>query len=110
MVTSIVHRATGIVLVAGSLLVLWGLLALAAGASAWADFSACAGSVIGLILLIGWTWALSFHLCNGVRHLLQDAGLGYRIEQFVRSSWLSIVISIVLTLVVWAWVWLGGGA
>lgn len=110
MVTSILHRATGIVLVAGSLLVLWGLLALAAGADAWADFSACAGSVIGLILLIGWTWALLFHLCNGIRHLLQDAGLGYRIEQFVRSSWLSIAISIVLTIVVWVWVLTGGGA
>lgn len=110
MVTSILHRATGIALVAGSVLVLWGLLALAAGAAAWADFSACAGSVIGLILLIGWTWALLYHLCNGIRHLLQDAGLGYRIEQFVRSSWLSIVISIVLTIVVWAGVLVGGGA
>lgn len=108
MVTSILHRATGVALAAGSLLVLWGLTALAAGPDAWACFTGFTGSAIGLILLLGWTWALMYHLCNGIRHLLQDAGMGYGIPQFVRSSWLSIVGSLVLTALIWGCVYAGG--
>ncbi|MBB3228391.1 succinate dehydrogenase / fumarate reductase cytochrome b subunit [Luteibacter sp. Sphag1AF] len=110
MVTSILHRATGIALAAGSLLILWGLIALASGQDAFDSFRACAGSVIGLIVLIGWTWAFFFHLCNGIRHLVQDGGAGYAIHQFVRSSWMSIGLSLVLTVLVWAYVLVGGAA
>ena len=65
---------------------------------------------IGMVLLFGWSWALFYHLCNGIRHLIQDAGAGYAIPQFVRSSWLSVVLSLVLTAVVWAYVLTAGGA
>ncbi len=117
MVTSILHRATGIAMSVGLLVVAWGLLALASGEEAWRTFAACAGSVVGIILLIGWSWAFFYHLCNGIRHLLQDAGMGYRIKsrgkqnvnqaQFVTSSWLSVVVSLVLALVAWLYVWQG---
>ena len=110
MMTSIVHRATGIALAVGTLVVLWGLLALAGGESAFNQFRTCMGSPIGLVLLFGWTWALFYHLCNGIRHLIQDAGAGYEIAQFVRSSWASIIVSIVLTVAVWAYVLTAGGA
>ena len=110
MLTSILHRATGIVLAFGSLIVLWGLAALASGADAYAHFAACAGSPLGLLVLFGWTWAFAYHLCNGIRHLVQDAGAGYAIAQFVRSSWLSIVGSLVVTVLIWAFVLTGGAA
>ena len=45
-------------------------------------------------------WSLAYHFCNGIRHLLQDAGFGYRIESFVRSSWASVIGSLVLTALV----------
>ncbi|KZC38936.1 MULTISPECIES: succinate dehydrogenase, cytochrome b556 subunit [Rhodanobacter] len=110
MVTSILHRATGIALAIGTLLVVWGLLALASGEATFAQFRICIGSPLGLILLLGWSWALSYHLCNGIRHLVQDTGAGYAIPQFVRSSWLSVVGSVVLTVVIWAFVLIGGVA
>jgi succinate dehydrogenase / fumarate reductase, cytochrome b subunit len=110
MVTSILHRATGIALAVGTLMVLWGLLSLAAGEDAFNQFKVCMSSPLGMILMIGWTWSLFFHLCNGIRHLIQDAGAGYAIAQFVRSSWLSVIISIVLTLLIWAYVLTAGGA
>lgn len=110
MVSSILHRATGIALAAGTLLVLWGLLALAAGESHFDHFKACIGSPVGIILLIGWSWSLFYHLCNGIRHLVQDTGAGYAIPKFVRSSWLSVIASIVLVVIVWAWVLTAGGA
>lgn len=110
MMTSILHRATGIALAVGTLLVLWGLVSLAGGEESFSQFKTCIGSPIGLVLLFGWSWSLFYHLCNGIRHLVQDAGAGYAIPQFVRSSWLSIVGSLVLTVLVWAFVFTGGAA
>lgn len=110
MVTSILHRATGIALAVGSLVILWGVIALSIGPDAWASFHAAAASPLGLVLLFGWTWALWFHFINGIRHLYQDAGAGYAISTFIKASWFSIVGSLVLTLATWAYVFMGGAA
>lgn len=101
MVTSILHRATGVVLTLGSLLLVWGLLALAAGPAQWAQFSDLARSPLGFVVLFGWSWAFAFHLVNGIRHLLQDAGLGYAVDAFVRNSWICVIGSLVLTALIW---------
>lgn len=110
MMTSITHRATGVALSVGTLLVIWGLLELAAGEAGFSRFKEFLGSPLGLVLMVGWSWALFYHLCNGIRHLIQDVGLGFEIPQFVRSSWLSVGGSVVLTVLVWAYVWMAGGA
>ena len=110
MVSSILHRATGVALAIGSVLVVAGLLALAGGEQCFDAFRHVAGSPLGMLLLFGWSWALFYHLCNGIRHLIQDAGAGYAIAQLVRSSWISIGVSIVLTLLTWAYVLTAGGA
>ena len=101
MVTSILHRATGIVLAVGLIGLVWGLLALAGGPERWAAFTACAGSPFGKLVLFGFSWALAYHLINGIRHLVQDTGHGYAIPEFVRSSWLSIIGSFVLVALAW---------
>lgn len=110
MVTSILHRATGVALSFGTLLVTAALLALAAGEADFATLRAFCTNPFGQLLLLGWSWALFYHLCNGIRHLLQDVGMGFRIEQFVRSSWLSVIGSVVLTVLVWGYVLMNGGA
>lgn len=102
MVTSIVHRATGIALSVGLLIVAWGLIALASGPAAFENVRAFCASWIGTILLIGWTWSLAFHLLNGIRHLWQDIGRGYAPADFVRNGWIAMIGSFVLTIVVWA--------
>ena len=109
MVTSILHRATGIVLALGSLLVAAALVALASGPEAWGKVVSLATSWYGLVVLVGWTWCLAYHWLNGIRHLLQDAGLGYSIERFVANSWISVIGSFVLTAAVWFVVYARGG-
>ena len=104
MMTSITHRITGIALAVGILGLVWGLLALAAGPERWAGFTACAGSPLGLLVLFGFSWALAYHFLNGIRHLAQDAGNVFAIPDFIRSSWISIVGSIVLVVLAWAFV------
>ncbi|MBW8810134.1 succinate dehydrogenase, cytochrome b556 subunit [Lysobacter capsici] len=101
MVTSILHRTTGVILSVGALLIAWALLALAAGPQAWASFTACARSVPGFIVLFGWTWAFAYHLINGIRHLVQDAGYAYKVDTFVRNGWISVIGSLVLTALIW---------
>ena len=104
MVTSILHRGTGMALVVGALGLVCGLAALAAGPQQWAAFTDCVGSTFGKIVLFGFSWALAYHLLNGVRHLLQDAGQGFSIPDFVRSSWISIIGSVVLVVLAWGFV------
>ena len=101
MMTSITHRATGMVLAVGALAMVWGLGALAAGRGPWTEFVACVGSPFGKVVLFGFTWALAYHLINGVRHLVQDAGHGFAIPEFIRSSWISVIGSVVLVVLAW---------
>jgi succinate dehydrogenase / fumarate reductase cytochrome b subunit len=108
MVTSIVHRATGLALAVGTILLVAALLALAAGPDAYAEVRGFCASWIGTVLLVGWTWALAFHLLNGVRHLLQDVGWGYLPAQFVRNGWIVSIGSLALTALVWACIFMQG--
>ena len=100
-VLSILHRATGMALAAGMLLLVWWLVAAAAGPEAFAAVQWFNGSIPGRLLLLGFTWALCYHLCNGVRHLFWDAGYGFEIPDAYRSGWLVVAASAGLTLLVW---------
>src|SRR3546814_15494672 len=76
MATSILHRATGIALAVGSLLLAWWLLAAAAGPDYYSMVQAIMGSWLGRLVLFGFTWALLYHLLSGIRHLFWDSGRG----------------------------------
>ncbi|HEY6545758.1 MAG TPA: succinate dehydrogenase, cytochrome b556 subunit [Dokdonella sp.] len=110
MTTSILHRASGVALSAGTILLVLALLALAAGPEPWARIVAFCDGWIGRMLLLGWTWSFAFHLLNGIKHLLQDVGWGYSIPQFVRNGWLAVIGSVVLTALLWACVLMRTGA
>ncbi len=100
MVMSIVHRATGVALAIGlMLLVLW-VVAAATGPEAYTHLRELLATPLGLLILAGLTFALFFHLCNGVRHLFWDAGMGFEKNQYHASGWMVVVVSLVLTLAV----------
>ena len=102
-VLSILHRFTGLALVLGTLLLVWWLAAAAAGAEPYATVQAAIGSWIGRLLLFGWTFALFYHLCNGIRHLFWDAGRGFELPAVYASGWAVVIASTVLTLAAWIW-------
>ena len=99
---SIMHRVTGILLALGGLLLAWWLVAAASGPEAFAVVQAFLGSLPGRILLVGWTWALFYHLCNGIRHLVWDAGIGYELDTAAATGAIVVAASIILTLATWA--------
>ena len=108
-VLSFMHRFTGAALAIGTLLLVWWLAAAAAGPEAFAVVQAFIGSFIGRLLLFGWTVALFYHICNGIRHLAWDAGLGYEIEATYRSGWAVLAVTAALTLISWILGYASGG-
>lgn len=70
MAMSIVHRATGIALYFGTILLAWWLMAVASGPGAYGIFSSFIGSWFGRLVLFGYTWALMHHLLSGIRHFV----------------------------------------
>jgi succinate dehydrogenase / fumarate reductase cytochrome b subunit len=105
MVVSILHRATGAALsIAGLAILAWWLMALAQGSEAYATFAKAAQSPVGLIVLVGLTWSFFQHLLSGIRHLVTDTGAGFELRVNKTSAILTIVGSIILTALLWAWV------
>jgi len=102
-VLSITHRATGIALAVGTLLLVWWLCAAAAGPDAYATVQAFCAHWFGRLLLFGWTFALFFHLCNGIRHLFWDSGRGFELKTACASGWAAVIASMVLTVGSWIW-------
>jgi succinate dehydrogenase / fumarate reductase cytochrome b subunit len=105
-ILSIVHRGTGIVLAIGTLLLVYWLVSAALGPDAYRSAQNFVGSFIGQILLIGWAWALFFHLCNGVRHLIWDAGYGFELDTAMRSSLIVVVAASALTVLAFVIGWI----
>ena len=100
-VLSITHRATGVFLTLGSFLLIYWLVSLSMGPASYAQAQACFASWPGKLLLIGVTFSVFYHLCNGIRHLFWDAGLGFEIETVYRSGWAVVIVSCLATLVFW---------
>ena len=100
---SITHRLTGVALAIGTLLLVWWLVAAATGPEAYATAQTAISSVIGRLLLFGWTLALFYHLCNGIRHLFWDAGYGYELKSAYASGWAVMAATVALTLLAWVW-------
>lgn len=99
-ILSITHRITGVGLALGTLILVAWLAAAAAGPAWFGGISALMGSWLGRIVLFGFTWALFYHLTNGIRHLFWDAGFGFEKDDARRSGIAVVVISIVVAAVV----------
>lgn len=101
-ILSITHRLTGVALALGTLLLAYWLGSAAYGPAAYERAQAVIGSPIGIVLLFGWSVALFYHLGNGIRHLLWDAGWGYELPLAYKSGYTVLGATVVLTVVAWA--------
>jgi succinate dehydrogenase / fumarate reductase cytochrome b subunit len=107
MVVSILHRITGSALaIAGLAVLTWWLMAIAGGADSYDKFAHIASSWIGLVVLVGLTWAFFQHLFSGIRHLVMDTGMGFELKANKAGAIATIVCSVLATILIWAY-WLG---
>ena len=110
MALSIVHRATGIALYFGTLLLAWWLIAAASGPTAYAHVHDFISSFLGRLIVLGYTWALLHHLFSGVRHFVWDLGYGFTPTERETLSWGALVAGISATILLWVAAYaIGGG-
>ncbi len=100
-VTSIFHRITGCALGVGTLLLTAWLVCAAAGDGAFSVMQALLATWVGILVLIGFTFALFYHFCNGIRHLAWDAGRGFELPAMHRNGRTVLAATVVLTVVFW---------
>lgn len=104
MVVSILHRVTGMALTIGGLLLLtWWLLALSGSSGGYGDFSTAASHPLGLLVLVGLSWAFFQHTLSGIRHLIMDVGAGFELNTNKTMAYLTIIGSGLLTIALWAY-------
>ncbi|HVY42010.1 MAG: succinate dehydrogenase, cytochrome b556 subunit [Bacteroidota bacterium] len=101
MVASILHRITGAALYFGTLLLAWWLVAAAAGPEQFALINSFFASPLGLLILVGYTWAFMLHLLGGIRHFIWDTVRGFELSTVNALCWSSLLGSFVLTAFVW---------
>jgi succinate dehydrogenase / fumarate reductase cytochrome b subunit len=101
MMMSIAHRVTGAALYFGMLLFAWWLIAAAAGANIYTGFETFMGSLIGRLILFGYTWALLHHLLGGIRHLIWDTLHGLEPAEREMLAATTLIGSIALTILLW---------
>lgn len=97
MFLSIMHRATGMAMAFGLLLLALWLITAASGPEAYTRLGELLASPVGIVVLLGLAFSLFLHLCNGVRHLFWDAGVGFEKNQYRASGWIVVVASLALT-------------
>jgi succinate dehydrogenase / fumarate reductase, cytochrome b subunit len=100
-VLSITHRGTGVFLTLGALFLSCWLLSIANGPESYTALQQYVLAWYGQVLLYAWVFSLYYHLCNGIRHLVWDMGLGLEIKTTYLSGYIVVAASIVLTIVTW---------
>ncbi len=98
---SIFHRFSGIALSLGALLLAAWLAAAATSPSAFGMVQALLDSILGKLILFGFTLALFYHFCNGIRHLFWDAGYGYEIPVMRRTGYAVLIATVGLSVLFW---------
>lgn len=98
---SIAHRATGMALYVGVLILVGWAVSVAMGADAFDAYRAFLASPIGLLILFGLTVAFLYHLANGVRHLFWDTGQGFEPKTADMTGWAVIAFAIVASVLIW---------
>lgn len=98
---SILHRGTGGALFLGLILMIAVLASAASGPESWASMHSFLSGFFGQLIIFGFTFALYYHACNGVRHLFWDIGKGLDLENARKSGIAVLIASVVLTLLTW---------
>ena len=105
-VMSILHRAAGVVLTTGTLIMAAWLVSLARGKEAYDVVVMVIGHPLGQFVLFGYSVALIYHALNGVRHLGWDLGFGLTIPQVYKNGQIVLFLTVVLTMGLWSAVWM----
>ena len=108
MLSSILHRVTGVGLYGAAILFAIWLMAAAAGPEVYAMMRDVMVTPFGGLVLYLIVAALAYHLANGIRHLVFDTGSGLTPSDADTSAWFAILFAIAAPIGLWALVTFGG--
>ena len=100
-ILSILHRASGIIIALGALLIAWWFWSAMSGSGNYAVAHSFFNSIIGRVMMFVWSLCTFYHLCNGIRHLIWDAGYAFEIDQAYLAGKAVVVIALLLTVAAW---------
>jgi succinate dehydrogenase / fumarate reductase cytochrome b subunit len=109
MLASIMHRATGMALAAGAVVLAWWLISVSNGPEGYDSFTVYAAMPLGLLVLFGFTWSFAFHFLNGIRHLAWDLGYGFNKHTASKTGFLVFALSFLIAIGFFALAWSGNG-
>lgn len=101
MASSILHRITGVGNYIGIFIVVAWLFATAAGPDYYEPLASVVDTIWGQLILFGFTLSISYHLLNGIRHLVMDAGRALNPKFASFLSGLVLVLAIALAVSIW---------
>lgn len=107
MLSSIMHRTTGMALSGGAIVLAWWLVSVSNGSEGYDSFMVYAAMPLGLLVLFGFTWSFAFHFCNGIRHLAWDLGYGFNKYTASKTGFLVFALSFLIAIAAFALVWTG---
>ncbi len=101
MMLSILHRMTGVALSVGLIALVAWLESIAFGADSYETVAGWLQTIVGQLVLLGFSFAFFLHLANGVRHLFWDVGLGFEMRQATASAWFVLIATVLMTALYW---------
>jgi succinate dehydrogenase / fumarate reductase cytochrome b subunit len=107
MLASIMHRATGMALSVGAIVLAWWLVSISNGPEGYDSFMVYAAMPLGLVVLFGFTWSFALNIFNGIRHLAWDLGYGFDKHVATKTGFLVFALSFLVAIGVFAFVWTG---
>lgn len=108
MFSSIVHRASGVAMVAGLIMLAAWFISITLGREAYTVFLTYAASPYGIMVWVGLSLAGFVHMAGGIRHLIWDLGLGFEPKTANNLSFLSLVGAVLTTVALWAYLFVSG--
>ena len=102
--TSILHRATSAALLGGTAFLAAWLVAIAQGGALFDELSALWASVVGKVMLFGWTFCAFFYAAHWVRHFAWDMGYGFELPTARLTGRLALFGSAAASVLVWLYV------
>ena len=97
-IISITHRMTGVLLSVGLIFFVCIVSSVAGGAATYAAMQELISVWLVRLIYWGFIYALFFHLCHGVRHLIWDAGQSFDRDTLDSYAMIELACSLVLTL------------
>ena len=103
--TSILHRISGVGLIAGTPLLAWMLARSLASPEGYEQVRAIFQAWPARLLALLWLWMLAHHLLAGLRHLLSDVDIGSRLAVARRSAWVVNLAAVAVALLAAGVLW-----